>query len=386
MKKTVVAVLVVGMLLLVGVAGGTAVMFMHFAGISVQEASSSPASGETCASGSAPAVTVGGVPAVEGFSRTQVENGAIIAQVAEDAGLDRRAQLIGIITAMQESQLGDDPRSKLPNGDGDAGVFQQRTYDGWYGNLEMINDTAYAATAFYEGVTAKKPGDYGSVGGGSGYGHIPGLKDIQGWEAMTPTIAAAEVQRPAEEYRGEYAKHTEDANRLLNALSGSDVELSATDTAGGCGDGGAVNGNVEAVIEAAEELIPQGLNYGLGSGDQNGPSGGAIDCSAFTSYAWKSGAGVDIGRSAQDQWNNLAASRVTVEEIQPGDLIFEAWGRRGPVGDPNSISHVTMYIGDGQMVESSRSQNGPTTSSARLDGAQFVGIARPTVKAAGGEA
>lgn len=380
MKKTIVTVLVVGLVLLAGVAGGTAVMFMHFAGISVQAASSSTS---TCSSGAAPAIAIGGLPAVAGFSSTQVENAAIIAQAAKDAGLDRRAQLIGIITGMQESQLGDDPRSKLPNGDGDAGVFQQRTYDGWYGSLEMINDTGYAAKAFFEGVTANSSGDYGSVGGGSGYGHIPGLKDIKGWEAMTPTIAASEVQRPAEQYRGEYAKHTDDANALLNALSGVDVDLSTTDTAGGCADGGAVNGNVETVIEKAKGLLSQGLNYGLGSGDQNGPSGGAIDCSAFTSYAWKSGAGVDIGRSAQDQWNNLAASRVTVDEIQPGDLIFEAWGRRGPTGDPNSISHVAMYIGDGQMIESSRSKNGPTISSARLEGAQFVGIARPTAAAAG---
>lgn len=385
MKKTVVTILVVGMLLLVGVAGGTAVMFMHFAGISVQAASSSASSGSTCSSGAAPAITVDGVPAVEGFSSNQVQNGAIIAQAAKDAGLDRRAQLIGIITAMQESQLGDDPLSKLPNGDGDAGVFQQRTYDGWYGSLEMINDTGYAAKAFFEGVTAEKPGDYGSVGGGGAYGHIPGLKDVEGWEAMSPTIAASEVQRPAEQYRGEYAKHTDDANRLLNALSGVEVDLTSTDAAGGCADGGAVNGNVESVIEEAEGLLSLGLTYGLGSGDQTGPSGGAIDCSAFTSYAWKSGAGVDIGRSAQDQWNNLAGSRVSVDEVQPGDLIFEAWGRRGPMGDPDSVSHVAMYIGDGQMIESSRSKNGPAISSARLEGAQFVGIARPTA-AADGEA
>ncbi|MEE1652135.1 NlpC/P60 family protein [Brachybacterium sp. J144] len=382
MKKTIATILVVGLVLLAGVVGGTAVMFMHFTGISVQAASSS-ASTSTCSSGAAPAIAVGDLPVVDGFSSNQVKNAAIIAQAAKDAGLDRRAQLIGIITGMQESDLGDDPSSKLPNVDGDAGVFQQRTYDGWYGSLEMVNDTAYSAKVFFEGVTAQNPGDYGSVGGGSGYGHIPGLKDIKGWEAMAPTIAASEVQRPAERYRGEYAKHTDDANRLLNALSGVDVDLSSTDATGGCADGGAVNGNVETVIETAKGLLSQDLNYGLGSGDQNGPTGGAIDCSAFTSYAWKSGANVDIGRSAQDQWNNLAASRVSVDQIQPGDLIFEAWGRRGPKGDPNAVSHVGMYIGDGQMIESSRSKNGPTISSARLEGAQLVGIARPTAAAAG---
>lgn len=192
MKKTIATILVVGLVLLAGVVGGTAVMFMHFTGISVQAASSS-ASTSTCSSGAAPAIAVGDLPVVDGFSSNQVKNAAIIAQAAKDAGLDRRAQLIGIITGMQESDLGDDPSSKLPNVDGDAGVFQQRTYDGWYGSLEMVNDTAYSAKVFFEGVTAQNPGDYGSVGGGSGYGHIPGLKDIKGWEAMAPTIAASEV-------------------------------------------------------------------------------------------------------------------------------------------------------------------------------------------------
>lgn len=321
------------------------------------------------------------LPAMAGGYRGEaLENAAIIVQTAKEAGLGRDAQLIGLITAMQESNLGTNPSIQIPNGDGDAGMFQQRQLPGWYGSLSEVTDPAYAARAFFLGVTAEHASDYGSVGGGTGYGHIPGLVDIDGWEEMSPTQAASAVQKPAEELRGEYAKHTNSANEILNALAGTTVNLTEGGAVDGCaanGVGGEATGQVADVIAAGQSLLDQGLTYRLGGGDQSGPSGGTIDCSAFTSYAWMSGAGIDIGRSAQDQWNNLAAYRVNANEIQPGDLIFEAWGRRGPAGDPNSVSHVAMYIGNGQMIESSRSKNGPAVSTARLNGDQFVGVARP---------
>ena len=312
-----------------------------------------------------------------GYRGEQLSNAAIIIQAAKDSGLGRDAQLVGLITAMQESNLGANPAIALPNGDGDAGVFQQRQLDGWYGSLEEVTNPTYAAKAFFNGVTAEKPGDYGSVGGGPGYGRIPGLKDIDGWESMAPGDAAQRVQRSA--HPDEYAKHVDSANELLNALGGTEVNLADGGGVAGCGTGvgGEATGKVADVIASAKSMLDLGLTYRLGGGTQDGPTGGTIDCSAFTSHAWKSGAGIDIGRSAQDQWNNLAASRVSVSEIQPGDLIFEAWGRRGAVGDPNAVSHVGMYIGNGQMIESSRSKNGPAISPARLDGDQLVGVARP---------
>lgn len=331
--------------------------------------------------GAAVSANVSNLPfSVAGYGPDQLRNAAVIMKVAQDSGLDRRAQLIGLITAIQESDLGRDPTSKVPNPDGDAGLFQQRTHSRWYGSLEMVNNPVYSATAFYNGVTAKAAGDWGSVGGGAGFGHIPGLKDIPNWQSMPLTEAASSVQKPDEDLRGEYAKHEQTANELINALGGTNVELGASGAIAGCGGvGGVATGTVKAVIDYAMSWQGKGLVYNLGSGTLDGPTNNAMDCSSFVGAAWKQGAGITFGRSAQDQWNNLAAYRVQPSELQPGDLLFEAAGRRGPVGDPNSVSHVLMYIGNGQTVEWGFSSNGFRIGSVegRINAPAFVGAARP---------
>lgn len=336
-----------------------------------------------CDTGGAPVnANVDNLPlSAAGYGPEQLANAAIIMKVAQDSGLDRRAQLIGLITAMQESDLGRDKTSLVPNSDGDAGLFQQRTYNGWYGSLEMINDPAYAANAFYNGVTATESGGWGSVGGGTGFGHLPGLKDVPNWQALSPTLAASAVQKPDEDYRYEYAKHEQKANELLNALGGTSVELGTGGSVAGCGIGvgGEATGTVKAVIDYAMSWQGKGLVYVLGGGNLDGPTGNSMDCSSFVGSAWKKGAGITFGRSAQDQWNNLAAYRVSTDELQPGDLLFEAAGRRGAVGSSDAVSHVGMYIGNGQMVEWGRSANGFHVGSVegRINGPAFVGAARP---------
>ena len=131
------------------------------------------------------------VDRVGSYNKKALTNAAVIMNIAQQEGLPQKAQLIGVMTAIGESTLGTNPGTEKPNSDGDAGLFQQRQYDGWYGSLEQVNDPVYASKAFFNGVTAKKEGDYGSVGGGKGFGHIPGLKDIKGWEDMEPTPSRA---------------------------------------------------------------------------------------------------------------------------------------------------------------------------------------------------
>ena len=84
-------------------------------------------------------------------------------------------------TAMQESNLGIAPGIDKPNGDGDAGIFQQRTLPGRYGSVEQVNDPANSTRIFLLGADVEKTVPGGA--GPKGY-HIPGLKNIDGWEDM----------------------------------------------------------------------------------------------------------------------------------------------------------------------------------------------------------
>lgn len=307
--------------------------------------------------------TSGAMPLVQGYSPEQVTLAATIMTVAEQNGLGANAQIVGIITAIQESTLGAHPSISLPNGDGDAGPFQQRQLDGWYGSLAEVTNPVYAATAFFTGVTADSPGDYGSAGGGAGHGHLPGLIDIDGWESMTPGEAAQAVQRSA--YPDAYQGHVEDAQRLMSALSGVDVNIDAA----ACTEV-AASGDASAAIERGRSLL--GTPYDFGGGDENGPSPYGIDCSGFVMYALAAAGVTGLPRTSQQQYDYLAGNEVSVADVQPGDLIFESWGRTGPGG----ISHVTMYIGDGQVIEASRGAMKVKISPTRFENPAFVGIRR----------
>jgi cell wall-associated NlpC family hydrolase len=63
----------------------------------------------------------------------------------------------------------------------------------------------------------------------------------------------------------------------------------------------------------------------------------AFDCSGLTMAAW-SEAGVSLPHSSSAQYS--AGQQISESELQPGDLVFYY----------SPISHVGMYIGDGQIV------------------------------------
>jgi peptidoglycan DL-endopeptidase CwlO len=69
----------------------------------------------------------------------------------------------------------------------------------------------------------------------------------------------------------------------------------------------------------------------------------SFDCSGLTSSAYRA-AGVSIPRVSRAQWG--AGLHVQVDRLLPGDLVFYA----DNPGDPASIHHVGLYIGNGLMV------------------------------------
>lgn len=125
---------------------------------------------------------------------------------------------------------------------------------------------------------------------------------------------------------------------------------------GGMGGGsGSINSNAaNAVIQGARDTMNNGINgnrvrYVFG-GDS--PNTGALDCSSWTQYLYKKHANIDIGRVTGQQV--LKGTKVEKSQLQPGDLVFF----KGTYNSPHiyGVSHVGIYIGNGDMIHNSSSK------------------------------
>ncbi|WP_407560645.1 NlpC/P60 family protein [Streptomyces sp. 184] len=67
----------------------------------------------------------------------------------------------------------------------------------------------------------------------------------------------------------------------------------------------------------------------------------SYDCSGLTQAAWRE-AGISLPRTTYDQVN--AGTQVAKADLQPGDLVFFY----------DDISHVGIYVGNGQMIHASK--------------------------------
>ncbi|WP_053691997.1 C40 family peptidase [Streptomyces sp. WM6372] len=89
---------------------------------------------------------------------------------------------------------------------------------------------------------------------------------------------------------------------------------------------------------------------------------GSFDCSGLTQAAWRS-AGVSLPRTTYTQIN--AGQRISRDQLAPGDLVFFYSG----------VTHVGMYIGNGQMIHAPRP--GSTVRVAPIDSMPWAGASRP---------
>lgn len=140
---------------------------------------------------------------VAGLDQLQMDNAKVIVDVGLAMRMPRRALVVAVATAMQESNLYNLASDVLPEsfnyphqGSGSdhdsVGLFQQRPSSGW-GTVAQCMDPAYAARAFY---TA--------------------LKEVPGWENLSLTEAAQAVQVSA--FPDAYAQHEERATTVVEAL------------------------------------------------------------------------------------------------------------------------------------------------------------------------
>lgn len=90
-----------------------------------------------------------------------------------------------------------------------------------------------------------------------------------------------------------------------------------------------------AQVAVNTALAQRGDPYKYGAAGPN-----AFDCSGLTSYSYKA-AGVTIPRTSRAQ--STFGKAVSSNALKPGDLLFYY----------SPVSHVAMYIGNGQMVHAS---------------------------------
>ncbi|MBB5112971.1 peptidase M23 [Micromonospora echinospora] len=152
-----------------------------------------------------PTKTVRQIVPVAGLDRTQMNNAKKIVQAGKEMGVPRRALVIAVATAMQESTLLNYASGVLPESqsyphqaigwDHDSvGLFQQRPSSGW-GTVEQLMDPEYATKAF-----------------------LSALDEIPGWEDLPLSVAAQAVQISA--FPDAYAQHEWRAGKVVAEILG----------------------------------------------------------------------------------------------------------------------------------------------------------------------
>jgi hypothetical protein len=107
------------------------------------------------------------------------------------------------------------------------------------------------------------------------------------------------------------------------------------------------------LLEYAQSFL--GTRYVYGGASPNG-----FDCSGFTQYCYRL-IGVSINRTAQQQLSNGVP--VERDMLQPGDLVFFS----NTYASTDSITHVGIYLGDGNFIHAANSNVGVVVTSLDSD-------------------
>jgi peptidoglycan DL-endopeptidase CwlO len=206
-------------------------------------------------------------------------------------------------------------------------------------------------------------------------------------------IAAAQAAAAAREARLQAAREARQRQRLEKqqqhsgggSASGSTGGTSGgtTSGSGGTSSGGSAGGS-SGGSSGGTVTPPSGSSSGTVSGAQAaiayaraqigkpyewaaaGPD--TFDCSGLTMRAWEQG-GVSLPHYSV--WQYAQSQRVALSAMRPGDLVFFASDK----SDYQTIYHVGLYIGSGQMIEAPYTGENVRISSIWRD--SLFGAARP---------
>ena len=161
-------------------------------------------------------------------------------------------------------------------------------------------------------------------------------------------------QKLAEEQKTVDAKLAE-AKELLSRLEAEERERMMTSRSTTRLPDVAASGRAGAAVQFALAQVGDAYSYGAAGPD-------AYDCSGLTMAAWAA-AGVSLPHSSSAQYGS--GPHVAASALQPGDLVFYY----------SPISHVGMYIGNGQIVHAANPSTGVQV--AGLYSMPYSGAVRP---------
>jgi cell wall-associated NlpC family hydrolase len=122
---------------------------------------------------------------------------------------------------------------------------------------------------------------------------------------------------------------------LLSGCAATPPTQTASDLTGL--DDSTTNATRQYLVGIAESLL--GVPYQWGGSDPDG-----VDCSGLVNYAYGR-LGIPVPRTAEQ----LYFGGRKLRRVQPGDLLFYKTS-------PGRISHVGIYVGNGQMIHASTSR------------------------------
>lgn len=274
----------------------------------------------------------GDAPDVDGYDDEQLANAAQIIRAGSDLGLAGRDVTIGVMTAIGESTLRVLDRGDAVGPDS-RGLFQQRANGAW-GSYEDRMDPYTSATNFFEV-----------------------LRDVEGREALPPTIVAHRVQVNADPFH--YEPFFGDAVRIVEALSGTDLGIVQTDGGVACSGVDAGTGEVAPGGWAKPSRGPLTSHFGmrtnpvtgvytlhagtdLAGGGCDGPiwaaQAGTVTFAGFSS----NGTGqidIDHGRGVMTRYLHMWSHGINVrvgQEVAAGDPI-------GLVGDSGNSTACHLH-------------------------------------------
>ncbi|MEV4834007.1 NlpC/P60 family protein [Nonomuraea sp. NPDC049486] len=166
---------------------------------------------------------------------------------------------------------------------------------------------------------------------------------------------ADEERDKVKKERSEIEKLIAQQKKLLNRLGAYRV---GDPNSTGVKYTGPASGSAAAVLNFAYAQIGKPYQFG-------GTGPGGWDCSGLTQASWRA-AGVSLPRTTWQQWAWGASRRVSLDALEPGDLIFS-----------EGLGHVSIYAGNGKIVHAPQTGDVVKVVPLSAYGRRLVGAVRP---------